>query len=157
LAIAFFDLSTILAELPHEDLDRSFVEPITYNTYGHIPSRELHDAIGVLYLGSVARDETIGATGLETIHTDSAMIKTPLLRAQSFAHRAEKGITRALARRGVAVNDVDVSIDIDVEGELAVGERNLSEIPYEELKHLRQAGEIDMDEYDRAIEQKLEE
>lgn len=148
LGLASIDLATILRKFPDKDLDKAFSEPVYTEYMRHDPKKNISDALGVLYLGSVATEDGQGIRGLSSVRTEKKFKQSPLMRTQSFENRAAKGIKDALTRRGVDIKNISVSVDIEIEGELAsVEERNLYDIPDSDLKRLRLAGEISEKEY----------
>lgn len=157
IGFAMHDFSTILEYLPHDDLDQAFIEPIDRVGVLTKPRERIADALGVIYLGSLAKDETVGATGLGTVQTETGFIKSPLTKTGSFKRRAEKGIEKALKRRGISVNDVNISIELDVEGEIEeVPEDELEQRSLHELEELRMAGAITQEQYMEIMRERLE-
>lgn len=156
LGIGMVDLSTILRHLGDEDLDSAFIERIHYgngairNSKKHIP-----DAVGVLYLGSIARKESLGIRGLESVRTEDRYLQTPLVNPLAFENRAAEGIERALVRRGIDVNSVSVRVDIDVAGSLEREGLDLSEVSSRVLERLKLAGEISEKEFVRERARRL--
>lgn len=156
LRLAPIDLATILRTLPDKDLDKAFLEPVYTEYMRHDPKKNISDALGVLYLGSVATKDGQGIRGLDSVRTTQTFKQSPLIRTQSFENRAAKGIKNALVRRGLDVNNVSVSVELEVEGELTSAKRDLSEIPSTDMEQLRLAGEISEKEYIREMNSRLD-
>lgn len=152
IAAGVYDFSTILQHLPHRDLDTAFTNRLHLGQGVTVdPKKMIPDAIGVLYLGSIARDAHLGHTGLEPARTDDGYYSSPLDKPAAFRRRIESGIEQALTRRGIAVTDVSVTIEIEVDGEIQEPTDDLVNVTPEKLEQLRLAGAIRHDEYRGAI------
>lgn len=156
LGLASVDLATILRRLPDKDLDKAFLEPVHTEYMRHDPKKNISDALGVLYLGSVTTEGSQGIRGLDSVRTPQTFKQSPLIRTQPFENRAGKGIKNALTRRGVDVKNVSVSVEIEVEGELTSEKIDLSEIPSADLEQLRLADEISEKEYIREMNSRFD-
>lgn len=156
LGAGIIDLSTILRYFPDNDLDKSFTQKFIDSGITQDVQESIADAIGVMYLGSVARPETHGIRGTGSVKHETGSISQPLLQTLSFENRAEEGIKRALIHRGVDVSNVEVSVDVETEGDLEIPDESLVELSWSRLEELRLTNQISQEEFISAVKEKEE-